>query len=369
MASSAREITRVALAIQDQLAALRLRQYNRMSDEIGKVTTGLGELQAVQRRLSHCSKRGWHAAAKSLAEQTQRILAYLPYSATDAKWALDGFRTGVPSLREIYEELRQTEAEFGELKLNCETQDIAVVTDPIELEGVFLGDFEIRLHTASIGEAKLHTALSIVALDPHPAASNRHVTHPHVSDEQLCAGDGRTAIQATLSGGRICDFFTLVRSVLDTYNPDSPYVPLADWGGVICADCGYASGEDAARYCTVCDRDFCDECIDFCRRCEENVCRTCLEDCPACEETFCPGCMTECPKCHRRICRKCLEENLCLCVEENKETDDEPADEQPAGGGESAACIAARGTADEEGSDRPEAGRERIEAAQAGLEA
>lgn len=370
MALSDREITRVALTIQNQLGAWRLRQYNRLSDEIARVTTSLSELQVVRSKLSHCSRRQWHAAAKSLVDQTQRILAYLPHSATDAKWALEGFRTDVPPLREIYEELKQTEAEFGDLKYCGETHDIAVATDPIELEGVFLGDFEVQLHVANICEARLQTALSIVALDPHPAASNNRVTHPHVNDEQLCAGDGRTAIQAALSGGRICDFFTLVRSVLTNYNQDSPFIPLSDWDGTVCSDCGYTMPDDDVHGCFVCGRQFCEDCIDYCRRCDENVCRGCTEDCPACEETFCPDCMTECPKCHRRICRGCLEENMCLCVEENKETNDESADEQSTGDGESATRITAGDGAAREGSEQPEAAHgEGVEAAQAGLEA
>jgi len=371
MALSDRQIMKIALAIQNQLAGVRLRQYGRLSEEIGKVTTSLSELQNVRGKLSHCSRRRWHAAARSLFDQTQRILAYLPHVAADAKWALDGFRIDVPSLRDIYEELRQAEEEFGDLKYNEETHDIAVVTDAIELEGVFLGDFEIQLHVASISEARLQTLLGVVALDPHPAASNNRVTHPHVNDEQLCAGDGRAAIQAALLGGRICDFFTLVRSVLTNYNQDSPFIPLSDWDGIICSDCGYTMPDDDVHGCFVCGRQFCDDCIDYCRRCDENVCRGCTEDCPACEETFCPDCMTECPKCHRRICRTCLEENQCLCVEENKETNDEPADQQPAadgegaGDGDSGASVTAR-----EGRGQPERARsEGVEAAQAGLEA
>ena len=63
----------------------------------------------------------------------------------------------------------------------------------------------------------------MIALDPHPAALNDAVTHPHVSDERLCTGDAGAAIQAALAAGRVFDFFTLVRSVLVTYNPESPY--------------------------------------------------------------------------------------------------------------------------------------------------
>ena len=41
MALSDRQIMKIALAIQNQLAGVRLRQYGRLSEEIGKVTTSL----------------------------------------------------------------------------------------------------------------------------------------------------------------------------------------------------------------------------------------------------------------------------------------------------------------------------------------
>ncbi|HUU98355.1 MAG TPA: hypothetical protein VM487_21695, partial [Phycisphaerae bacterium] len=101
----------------------------------------------------------------------------------------------------------QLEAEFGEPGFNRDTRELSVITDRIELEGIDLGDFEIRLHVGNLGAGQFNSLLSVIALDPHPAASNRRVTHPHVNDEQLCAGDGRAAIQAALHNGRICDFF------------------------------------------------------------------------------------------------------------------------------------------------------------------
>ncbi len=41
-------------------------------------------------------------------------------------------------------------------------------------------------------------------------------------------------IRTALEQGRLCDFFSLVRSILNTYSPDSPYVSLYDWCGVAC---------------------------------------------------------------------------------------------------------------------------------------
>ena len=70
----------------------------------------------------------------------------------------------------------------------------------------------------------------VVALDPHPAGSDESVTHPHVRDEQLCAGDAAAAIRSALAGGRICDFFLLVRSVLDRIQPRLAFCPAGQMG-------------------------------------------------------------------------------------------------------------------------------------------
>ncbi len=62
------------------------------------------------------------------------------------------------------------------------------------MNDVHLGDFEIQLHVPSLAEMRYNSIFRIVALDPHPAASNDCVTHPHVSDERLCPGDAGAAI-------------------------------------------------------------------------------------------------------------------------------------------------------------------------------
>ncbi len=100
---------------------------------------------------------------------------------------------------------------------------------------VYLGEFEIQLQLAGQGESHDHEELyRIVAVDPHPATSDESVTHPHVRDECLCAGEAGAAICSALTSGRICDFFLLVRSVLKEYNPKSPFVPLDKWNGICC---------------------------------------------------------------------------------------------------------------------------------------
>ena len=143
---------------------------------------------------------------------------------------------------------------------------------------------------------------SIVALDPHPAACNEAVTHPHVSDEGLCAGDGGAAIQMALANGRICDFFLLVQAVLTTYNSGSPYISLDNWYGTPCYDCGYSMDTEDAHWCEACEHDYCSECISCCEKCEGWFCRGCLTECEICGDLYCRGCMTTCPDCGRELC-------------------------------------------------------------------
>ncbi len=50
----------------------------------------------------------------------------------------------------------------------------------------------------------------VIALDPHPAAGNEMVTHPHVSDEHVCLGDATIAVKQALATGRVCDACHLI---------------------------------------------------------------------------------------------------------------------------------------------------------------
>jgi hypothetical protein len=121
---------------------------------------------------------------------------------------------------------------------------LAVTTEVIELHDVYLGEFEIVLNISQLPRERGSDTFLVRAKDPHPAASNRSVTHPHVNDEQICPGDASAAIRAALCNGRICDAFMMMRSVLLVYNSGSPHVSLDSWGGTSCYECGYTVSEN-----------------------------------------------------------------------------------------------------------------------------
>jgi len=320
------QLVQIAGSIQDQLQALRIQRLSDLQQQIETFIGNFDRLHVIRRKVNICIEHSWRAAANRLAEEAGTILRNLPYVTTGLEQAVKVLDAQVPSLRELSAELKQAEEEFGETQFNKQEQVLSVTTEPIELEEVYLGEFEIQLHLVGLAQGRLSSAYHIVALDPHPSSCDDSVTHPHVRDERLCAGDAAAAICQALSTGRICDFFVLVRSVLTSSNRNSPYVALDAWEGIPCYDCGYTVGADQSYFCSGCEHDYCEECSSYCRRCEEPFCHGCLQECVACEDAFCGACLTTCANCSRLLCQSCLEEGECPC--HGEEDNDEPEEDE-----------------------------------------
>jgi len=325
MALSNQELWEAATKIRERLKTLRVSRYAELSTKLMSLLGSMERLRAFENRLRICTSRNWFHAAAEVTSSIANNFGWLTRDINLAQDIAGRLDTPIPSLGELTDELRQAEREFGQLCYDRKAQTLGATTEAIELEEVFLGEFEIRLLLADDKSHDLDDVCHIVALDPHPAASDDAVTHPHVKDEALCAGDAGAAIRSALAQGRICDFFLLIKSVLSEYNSASPYVALANWESGACYDCGYSFGSANHYTCPACENDFCSECISYCRRCESDCCEACLTTCIACDESVCPGCITRCPDCRRAICKNCLEENRCPCQKE-KEKDDESAD-------------------------------------------
>jgi hypothetical protein len=236
---------------------------------------------------------GLLTVVRSAVSQTSRLLVSPSSSALD--------------LRHLLEELRQLDDEFGGLSLDFKKKTLSVTTEAIELEEVYLGPFTLRLAWERLAPKATSHCLEVVALDPHPAAANHAVTHPHVHTSVLCAGDATVPIQRALEQGRLADAFCLVRSVLTTYNPSSPHVALAEWGGQECRDCGSGTHADDLSYCEPCGHDYCQDCIRCCRTCQESRCGDCLARCPVCQEAFCSSCLLRSAHSGKECCRDCLQ--------------------------------------------------------------
>jgi len=315
---------RIAGRIHKQFASASTCGIQVLEYQLDQLAIYTERLRAIRRRLQICRERAWNGPVSKLTAEVERLGRELSYAMSGLERAGQDIRKKPPSLRDIWAELKQARDEFGSLRYDASRENLTVVTEPVELEEVYLGPFEIRLDILSLTDPR-HTPYWVEALDPHPAACNAAVTHPHVSEERLCPGDAGAAIRQALSAGRICDVFTLIRAVLMTYNSGSPYVSLDNWFGMACYECGYVMSDDDVRWCEICGRDYCSECASYCHQCDDTTCLGCLRTCPVCEEPTCTSCMTACPDCGRDLCGLCLDENLCPChEEEGDEYDDEP---------------------------------------------
>jgi len=313
----------IADRIQDALRKVKRSRYTELLSQLTHLEDNLAEIADRSKRLRISIERSWLSAAVSCCDGINRITNDASYYLSRFKELSDKPVQEVPKLSALVEDLRQLQQEFGKVELDKADNTISVITEPITLEDVYLGPFEIKLDLNRLAELYRSSPYHCIALDPHPAATSDDVTHPHVTGDRLCEGDGAGAIRAALEQGRLCDFFTLARSILNTYSPESPYVLLDDWDGQACYECGYVTDEENSYFCSFCDQTFCEECSTCCRSCNETVCNSCSQLCAYCEEISCPNCIEDCPRCKRLYCSSCLEEDLCPKCKEELENENE----------------------------------------------
>ena len=278
------------------------------------------DCQAQFRRIRKAQSHHWEGAVRVSRRDARDALTQLLIGIEGSRNAIDPDRNApvVMSAAEIYRDLISLDDEFPEVRCDLDRGHLSAVTDPIELEEVFLGAFEIRLHF-------MHQPLDyeIVACDPQPPRCCDHVTHPHVEDQSLCEGEGRAAIRNSLQQGRLADFFLIVRQILNTYNGSSAYVALDRWQGRDCPGCGSELNDDECSECEACGSDFCHACVSDCTVCGSFGCDDCQVKCPECEESVCRHCLTKC--CGEPLCERCLDDKNCRYCQAKTQEDEQQA--------------------------------------------
>jgi hypothetical protein len=272
----------------------------------------------------------WFKSAETIRSRVSRNLCDFTHHLNQFKDIVNSTETKQPKFSDIFADLNQVEQEFGELKFDLKTKTLSVITEPIALEEIPLGPFEIRLFINQMSKLYSDSPYKIIALEPNPAGSDSNVTHPHVSNEKLCEGDGFIPIRQAIQQGRLCDFFTIIVQILQTYNPDSPYVSLDDWEGISCYDCGCTVAGDDCYYCEDCQRDYCSSCSTYCQICDTTICMGCSYECPSCNQPVCKHCTAMCSECEERFCNDCInEQGLCQnCEEQRKEQEYEEENQE-----------------------------------------
>jgi hypothetical protein len=319
-----KELIRVAYMIQEALGKLRKSRYLECERQLSLFTGSLHEMAHGSRKLALALSRDWLAASEECCKSISGHLGQIPYYISKLESLMDGRHKEVPTLGTILDELKAVQEEFEDVAFNADEDALCAITEPITLEDTYLGPFRIALYVDKLQEMVHRMPYYVIAVEPHPATKDEAITHPHVSNEVLCEGDGSAAIRAAIEEGRLCDFFVMVRGILTTYNPDSPYVALSNWDGVACYDCGYLMDDESVGYCSHCDAAVCDQCSRVCTDCGEIICGNCASCCEICDRSLCPKCAkTKCRVCESICCESCIHDGLCPECKKDKENEDE----------------------------------------------
>jgi hypothetical protein len=317
-----------ACRIHRRLKRPAQQQFELMEQRLQGLSRLCREVCRDDRRLRIARQRGWLEAARRYRSELLGSANQLHQLTRDIVTARDQPILPVPAVGPLLAELRQLQDEFEQTDLADDGQSLSAHTDPIVLEGIELGRFSIVLHVSELTSRRDSTCFECVALDPNPAQRNSSVTHPHVSDGALCAGDASLAIAQALSAGRLCEAFLLVRSVLSTYNPQSPYVSLSEWEGARCCDCECTVDADDLYQCTACENRFCQDCISSCDLCQCSCCNDCLAHDAESDHDCCPRCCQNCNACRRVVDNESVEPVSGLCPQCVVQT--EPPEDQNA---------------------------------------
>jgi hypothetical protein len=274
----------------------------------------LQKLQSLGRTLDLARKRNWQGAAMRLRrvmiselERMRNALRPNPIGPVQRT------TSAIATPDDVDHDLAALVKEFVEVEITPEQSRIAVTTAPIVIEGLELGPFEIWLYWNSIGHQRCYRVL---AVSPHPPASDECVTHPYVRDDILCAGKAERAIELALQQGRIFDFFMLVRQLLVEYVPGRSYVEPDQWNWLLCEECAsLVHRRDQAR-CERCNQSLCTACANRCAQCERTCCGGCSRGCVVCRHRLCRGCLDRCQRCSDSICADCHVDGTCSrCLE------------------------------------------------------
>ena len=323
-----KKLVQMAGSLQEALTSLRHGCYTELCRQLAVLTRRFGEFDTESRKMSKSLAHGWFSAADRCSDRAARLLNEMSRSISQAQKLTESPQMRTPELSMLVEELKALQDEFGDIGFDKGTNTISVVTESITLEYVALGAFSIQLELDKFCELHKARPYRVVALDPNPAATDDTITHPHVRDERVCEGDGTAAIGACLEQGRLTDFFTMVRSILTTYNPGSPYIELDSWDGTSCYDCGYTMSSDDACYCYICEHDYCADCSTYCKQCDQTACTCCCTQCSYCEEFVCDNCIGRCSECEEMYCQSCLEDGICPNCKEEMENPNEEQETQ-----------------------------------------
>ncbi len=147
MTMTDKKLFRAAVVIQKQLSRPRP-----VSEAVYLPEYSWNNLKRLQRSIARARERGWHLAAQSLRRDLAEACRSFQRELEEALRTLAKLSLPRPpaSAAAIFLDLRALEDEFSEVEIDLKTHELVVTTEAIELDGVQLGEFQIRLDWSQI---------------------------------------------------------------------------------------------------------------------------------------------------------------------------------------------------------------------------
>lgn len=176
--------------------------------------------------------------------------------------------------------IRCGHARFGAPKTH-QANRLLVPHAAVEIQGVVFGPFEVAFNFG-VASRDYHVVTVHTLNEEHAKIG---ATHPHVSDDILCAGTVASRLREALDLGALVLASELVAGVLQSYSPSNAHWSIANMP-VLCAECKRRTWNDEIEECACCHAKVCPNCAAFA---EDNdlppLCEKCSEVCDACNRS------------------------------------------------------------------------------------
>lgn len=223
----------------------------------------------------------------------------------------------VPRLSQIEAELNSVHKIYDNISFE-NNNSICVIIGPFIIRDINFGKFKIYFPMCNfLSPCYSVSAIRAKAINPNRAIHDERIIHPHISERNICLGDGQDAVYTALQEFRLVDALDVINSVLNTYNERDPYAKIEYWSGQLCKSCDALLEPDYDLIpCPKCGIKYCKSCIiKCCDALPEPVCYNCVNKnfkCRRCGSIRCGECVEVCERCKRTFC-KCCKENYHDC--------------------------------------------------------
>jgi len=222
------------------------------------------------------------------------------------------FISRLPSIKFLMDEIYALYKTYPRSSITEDGEHISVVIGPFSIDNINFGEFKINIESKVVGA--MFAQPTVEALTPNYPEGQSTNSHPHVSMDEICLGNGGGVFSNACFEGRLLDAIEIVSSVLSTLGGD-PYIQMEAWTGKQCMPCGrYCEKDYEFSECEGCGSKMCERCLKKCCEYSKALCYNCKPrkfECYRCGEIMCPDCVGVCEMCERKFCMSCIGNHLC----------------------------------------------------------